>query len=78
MADGTRCDCVTDTHAVEVEFAAKWHEAIGQSLNYARHTTKRAGIVIVSRGKKDAKKLKSLRDVILFYQLPIDVWETRQ
>ena len=26
------------THAIEVDFAKKWAEAIGQSLNYALHT----------------------------------------
>ena len=35
MPDGTRCDILTDTHAIEVDFADKWAEAIGQSLNYA-------------------------------------------
>ena len=35
LPDGTRCDILTDTHAIEVDFADKWAEAIGQSLNYA-------------------------------------------
>ena len=35
MKDGTRCDILTATHAIEVDFAKKWAEAIGQSLNYA-------------------------------------------
>jgi hypothetical protein len=35
MKDGTRCDILTATHAIEVDFAKKWEEAIGQSLNYA-------------------------------------------
>lgn len=74
MSDGTRCDCVTSTHAVELDFAKKWYEAIGQSLNYARQMNRRAGVVIVHQGAKDANKLKSLEDTILFYQLPIDVW----
>lgn len=33
MPDGTRCDIVTETHAIEVDFADKWGEAIGQGLN---------------------------------------------
>ena len=41
MKDGTRCDILTATHAIEVDFAKKWAEAIGQSLNYAMHTGKR-------------------------------------
>ena len=31
MKDGTRCDILTATHAIEVDFAKKWAEAIGQS-----------------------------------------------
>ena len=41
MKDGTRCDILTATHAIEVDFAKKWAEAIGQSLNYAMQTGKR-------------------------------------
>ena len=40
MKDCTRCDILTATHAIEVDFARKWAEAIGQSLNYAMHTGK--------------------------------------
>ena len=44
MLDGTRCDILTDTHAIEVDFADKWAEAIGQSLKYATQTGKKAGM----------------------------------
>ena len=27
MKDGTRCDILTSTHAIEVDFARKWAEA---------------------------------------------------
>ena len=47
MKDGTRCDILTATHAIEVDFAKKWAEAIGQSLNYAMHTGKRPGVALV-------------------------------
>ena len=40
MKDGTRCDILTSSYAIEVDFAKKWAEAIGQSLNYAMHTGK--------------------------------------
>lgn len=32
--DKTRVDCLTDTHAVEFDFANKWAESIGQALHY--------------------------------------------
>ena len=31
LADGTRCDCVTDTHAIEFVFGSGWAESIGQA-----------------------------------------------
>jgi hypothetical protein len=41
LPNGTRADCVSETHAIEVDFAHKWAEAVGQSLNYAAETGKR-------------------------------------
>ena len=35
LPDRTRIDCHTESHAVEVDFAHKWAEAIGQSLHYS-------------------------------------------
>jgi hypothetical protein len=38
MPDNTRTDCISDTHAIEVEKSQYWHQAIGQSLHYALWT----------------------------------------
>ena len=35
LPDRTQIDCLTESHAVEVDFAHKWAEAIGQSLHYS-------------------------------------------
>jgi hypothetical protein len=32
LPDGTRCDCVTDTHAIEFDFGNNWAEAINMSI----------------------------------------------
>ena len=45
--DFTRVDCLTDTHAVEFDFANKWHESIGQALHYSVMTGKRAKVVLI-------------------------------
>ena len=34
LPDGTRCDCVTDTHAIEFDFGSNWVEAIIMSIPY--------------------------------------------
>ncbi len=30
LSDKTRCDCATETHAIEFDFANNWAEAVGQ------------------------------------------------
>lgn len=63
LTDGTRIDCLTTEYAVEVEYAAKWAEAIGQSLFYARMTDRKPGIVLIMRERGDERFLKRLRKV---------------
>ncbi len=74
LPDRSRADCITESHAVEVEFAPKWKESIGQSLNYAMQTNKRAGVVVVMRRKKDYRYWLMLNSVIKNFNLPIDSW----
>lgn len=45
--DYTRVDCLTDTHAVEFDFANKWAESIGQALHYALITGKKPKVVLI-------------------------------
>ncbi|MCK4758833.1 MAG: hypothetical protein KAT69_02225 [Candidatus Aminicenantes bacterium] len=48
LPDRTRVDCLTEDHAIEFDFGKKWAEAVGQSLHYAAHTGRRAGIVLIT------------------------------
>lgn len=75
LPDRTRVDCLTATHAVEVEWAAKWYQAVGQSLHYAAMTGLRPGIVLLIQGDADNRYLARLQYVIDMFMLPIDVWE---
>lgn len=45
--DFTRVDCLTKTHAVEFDFANKWHESVGQALHYSVMTGKKAKVVLI-------------------------------
>lgn len=74
LYDNTRCDCVTDSHAVEADFANKFFEAIGQSLYYGLQTGKRSGILLIIEHPEDRKYWFMLNSVILHYDLPIDAW----
>lgn len=75
LSDGTRADCITDTHAIEFDFGRNWAEAIGQSLYYSLQTGKRAGIVLILESPKDRKYWIRLNSTIQHFRLPIDAWE---
>ena len=76
---GTRCDCLTETHAIEFDFASKWAEAIGQSLDYSAHLQKKPGIVLImAEEAEDVKYLEELLYVIEKHKLGIDVWATNK
>lgn len=56
LEDRTRVDCLTETHAVEVDFAHKWAEAIGQALYYSKMTGKAPAVLLIV-GDRDEKYL---------------------
>lgn len=72
LDDNSRVDCLTDTHAVEVEFAHKWKEAVGQALYYSIKTKHKPGIVvIIENPDRDIKHLKRLRTVTKEYAIEL-------
>jgi hypothetical protein len=74
LADKTRCDCITDTHAIEFDFSRKWAEAIGQSLYYSLQTGKKAGIVLILESPTDYRYWIRLNSTVQHFNLPIDTW----
>jgi hypothetical protein len=72
LPDGSRCDCITATHAVEFDKTEHWAEAIGQSLHYAVLTGKRPGIVLI--GDNNSEGAQRLRTTITARNLQIDSW----
>ena len=62
LDDNTRVDCLTDKLAVEVDFAPKWAECIGQAIHYGHKTHRQAAcLLILENPEKDLKYLKRLR-----------------
>lgn len=62
LNDKTRVDCLTDDLAVEVDFAPKWHECIGQALYYGKKTRRTpACVLIMEDPEKDIRFLYRLR-----------------
>ena len=73
--DRTRCDILTKTHAIEVDFADKWGEAIGQSLNYGFQFNRKAGIVLILESENDYRHFLRINSIIEHYNLPINISE---
>lgn len=72
LDDKTRVDIVTDTFAIEVDFAHKWAESIGQSLHYAEKLHKTAGILLIVDGDNDERYVKILMSLAIKYN--VTVW----
>lgn len=73
---GGRADIVNDVYAIEVEFANKWKNAIGQALWYGLQTTKQPGIVLVLRESSDYNYAVQLGSALSYAGLDesIKVW----
>lgn len=77
IPNGTRADCVSKTHAIEIDFANHWAEALGQSLNYAAETGKQPGIILICKRGTEARCLTwalTLEQTIKRWNLPVKVW----
>ena len=73
LPDHTRVDCLLPDYAIEVDFAPKWAESVGQALYYARETHKRPGVLLILEDpERDMRYLRRLR--ILARQYGIKVW----
>ena len=64
LPDKTRVDCLTDEYVIEVDFAKKWAEAIGQSLYYAQITGIKPaiGFIVGDGDERYIKRVKIVAD----------------
>ena len=77
LSDRTRVDCLTREYAVEVDFAVKWAEAVGQALFYGAMTGRKPGILLIMEKDGDVRYLKRLRLVIENSAPAVRVWTVR-
>lgn len=78
LLDRTRVDCLEEYYATEYDWAKNWYQAIGQSLYYAMHTGKRAGVVLIIRDDKEYRFPDRAYRTIQHYNLPITLWTVRE
>ena len=73
LKDKTRVDCLIKDYAIEVDFAQKWAESIGQSLYYASQTSRKPAVLLIMEDKKkDQKYLDRLENVSKRHN--INIW----
>ena len=75
LEDRTRVDIVTDSHVIEVDFAEKWAESIGQALHYEGMLDKHAGVLLVIEGQKEERFLERLMGVAAKHGIDVWVWD---
>jgi len=63
MPNGTIADIITPDLAIEVEFAPKWAESIGQALSYAHTTGKEPCVLLLLREPKDTRFVRRILPV---------------
>ena len=59
LPDATRVDILTEDLAIEVDFAKKYYEAIGQACHYAEMTGRKPAILLIVREKYQEKYIKA-------------------
>lgn len=74
MADGTTCDCLTPTHAVEFAFADHWHSVIGQAMYNSYQSGKTPGVVLIIEQESDEKYFRRLTETMTRFSLPMGIW----
>ena len=75
LEDRTRVDCLTNEYAIEVDFAKKWAESIGQSLHYAHMTGKKPAVGLIIDSRKDKRYLKRLKSIANKYGIEVIIVE---
>jgi hypothetical protein len=77
LKDKTRVDCLTNEYAIEVDFAHKWAEGVGQSLYYAYMTGKKPAVGFIMNTKKDKRYFNRLNTLAKEYEIKIFVIEKK-
>ena len=73
LDDRSRVDIITNEHAIEIDYANKWAEAVGQSLFYALKTNKKPGIVLILKDNKNNNNYIK-RTKLVSNQYDITLW----
>lgn len=70
LSDSARVDCLTGEYAIEVDFAKKWAEGIGQSLYYAQQTKRKPAVALIV-DDSDERFVNRLQSVAKEYKIKV-------
>ena len=73
LHDKSSVDCLTAQYAVEVDFANKWAESIGQAVYYGIVTGKKPGIVLILEIPENDKRFLERAQAVTDH-LDITLW----
>ena len=82
LYDGTKVDCLTDTHAIEFEHATGWGKVVGslgQAIHYAQLANRRPGIILIVEHINNCRYLKRLEKTVegvLVNGKPVDLLQS--
>lgn len=71
LPDNTRVDCLLPDYAVEVDFASKVYESIGQALYYGIMTYRKPAILIIIEDSNCQKYINRLKIVADKYNIKV-------
>jgi len=76
---GVRIDILTKDYAIEVDFAQKSYEGLGQSLYYSIISNKKPGLIlIVENHRIDLKYVLRAKRVCIKYKIALWVYENKK
>ena len=72
LEDNTRVDILTDDLAIEVDFANKWYEAVGQACHYSTMTGKRPAILLIVRDSDEERYVLAAKNACRRVRVDLD------
>ena len=77
MPDSTRCDLISETYAMEVEWASKWKEAPAQATLYAIWTGKKPAVILLVKSSDEKLDVLRCKMVCERLQIAMEVLDVR-
>lgn len=75
LRDKTVADCMTKHYAIEVEFAEKFYQGIGQALHYSIVSGRKPAVYLIIENRKDYRYLDRLERIAEKYDIKVFYYE---